>query len=75
MLATINTVIDQVQNAKTEFVKTCVTNDEVKKTLNTFINTQTNFTKKLAEHTWNYSMALGTLAYSFDANKAFGVKS
>ena len=71
MLSAINTAIDSVQAAKTQFVKTFVTNEAVAKPLNTYIDAQTSFAKKVAAEANSFFMTVGMAAYSFDAKKAF----
>lgn len=71
MLQIANTFIDTVQGAKTQFVKTFVTNEAVAKPLNTYIDAQTSFTKKVAAEANSFFTTVGTAVYSFDAKKAF----
>ena len=51
MLQAINTSIDTISGAKTQFVKTFVQNDEVAKQLQTFIDAQQSFAKIVAKTT------------------------
>jgi hypothetical protein len=71
MINYINTSIDAIQNAKTQFVKTFVTNEELAKPLNTYIDAQTSFAKKVAQETNSFLTTVGYAAYNFDAKKAF----
>ena len=71
MLSAINTAIDSVQAAKTQFVKTFVTNEAVAKPLQTYIDAQTSFAKKVASEANSFFTTVGTAAYTFDAKKAF----
>ena len=71
MLSAINTAIDSVQAAKTQFVKTFVTNEAVAKPLNTYIDAQTSFAKKVAAEANSFFTTVGMAAYNFDAKKAF----
>jgi hypothetical protein len=74
MLQAINTSIDTISGAKTQFVKTFVQNDEVAKQLQTFIDAQQSFAKTVAKTTVDFFTTLGTSATSFDAKKAFATK-
>lgn len=74
MIQVVNTAIDTVQGAKTNFVKTFVTNEELKKPLQTYIDAQTAFAKKVAQEANIFFTTLGAAAYNFDAAKAFSVK-
>ena len=71
MLSAINTAIDSIQGAKTQFVKTFVTNEAVAKPLNTYIDAQTSFAKKVAAEANSFFTTVGMAAYNFDAKKAF----
>ena len=70
MIQSINTFIDTFQGAKTSFVKTFVTNEELAKPLNTYIYAQTTFAKKVAEAAASFYTSIGLSLYSFDASKA-----
>ena len=74
MLSAINTSIDAISGAKTQFVNTFVKNDEVKNQLQTFIDAQQSFAKIVAKTTVDFYTTLGTAATSFDAKKAFATK-
>lgn len=74
MLSAINTAIDTISGAKTQFVKTFVTNEAVAKPLQTYIDAQASFAKKVAAETNTFFTTVGMAAYSFDAKKAFGSK-
>ena len=74
MLSAINASIDAIQGAKTEFVKTFVTNEAVAKPLNTYIDAQTSFAKKVAAEANSFWTTVGYSLYNFDAKKAFGTK-
>jgi hypothetical protein len=43
---TADTVIDSIQNSKKQFVKTFVTNEHIAESMNQFIDTQAEYTKK-----------------------------
>ena len=74
MLSSINTTIDTISGAKTQFVNTFVTNDELKKPLQTYIDAQTAFAKNVAKSTFDFFTSVGTAATSFDGKKAFAKK-
>jgi hypothetical protein len=71
MLQAINTSIDTISGAKTQFVKTFVQNEEVKKQLQTYIDAQQSFAKTVAKSTVDFFTTVGTSATSFDTKKAF----
>ena len=71
MLQNINTAIDSFQDAKKQFVKTFVKNEELAKPLNTFIEAQTLYAKAVAVEVNKFFTTLGMSAYTFDAKKAF----
>ena len=48
---TADTVIDTVQNSKKQFVKTFVTNEHIAESMNHFIDTQAEYTKKAIKAT------------------------
>jgi hypothetical protein len=48
---TADTVIDTVQNGKKQFVKTFVTNEHIAESMNQFIDTQAEYTKKAVRAT------------------------
>lgn len=74
MLSAINTSIDTISGAKTQFVNTFVQNDEVKKQLQTYIDAQSSFAKDIAKSTYGFFSVLGSSATSFDVKKAFATK-
>ena len=49
MLSAINTSIDTISGAKTQFVKTYVKNEEVAKSLQSYIDAQQSFAKSVAK--------------------------
>ena len=72
MLQNINTAIDSFQDAKKQFVKTFVKNEELAKPLNTFVDAQTSYAKVVAAVDVNkFFTTLGMSLYTFDAKKAF----
>ena len=74
MLQAINTSIDTISGAKTQFVNTFVQNDEVKKQIQTFVDAQQSFAKTVAKTTVDFYSTLGKAVSSFDAKKAFATK-
>jgi hypothetical protein len=48
---TADTLIDTVQNGKKQFVKTFVTNEHIAESMNHFIDTQAEYTKKAMKAT------------------------
>lgn len=74
MLQAINTSIDTITGIKSNFVKTFVQNEEVKKQLQTYIDAQQSFAKTVAKSTVDFFTTVGTSATSFDTKKAFATK-
>jgi len=74
MLQSVNTTIDTISGAKTQFVNTFVKNDEIKKQLQTYIDAQQSFAKTVAKSTVDFFTTIGTAAASLDAKKAFATK-
>ena len=74
MLSAINTSIDAISGAKTQFVKTFVTNEAVAKPLNTYIDAQQAFAKDVAQSTVDFYTTVGSAIAGFDAKKAFATK-
>lgn len=74
MLQALNTTIDTISGAKTQFVKTVVQNEEIQKQLQTFIDAQSSFAKAVSKSTVDFFTALGMSAATFDAKKAFAKK-
>lgn len=74
MIQPINTAIDTIQGAKTTFVKTFVTNEELKKPLQTYIDAQSSFAKKVVAEANTFFTTVGYSAFNFDAKKAFATK-
>ena len=67
----VNTFIDTVQGAKSTFVKTFVQHEGIAKTLNSFIDAQTKFTKELVKTTTDLTTHVTDELSKFDAKKAF----
>jgi len=59
-------IVDTIQNSKKTFVDTFVSDDEVKKTLNTFVDAQTKYTKAAVDAG---SSAMISLGYTFVSKK------
>ena len=74
MLQAINTSIDTISGAKTQFVKTFVQNEAVAKQLQTYIDAQQSFAKNVAKSSVEFFTTVGSAATSFDAKKAFATK-
>lgn len=74
MLQAINTSIDTISGAKTQFVKTFVQNAEVAKSLQTYIDAQQSFAKTVAKSTVDFFTTVGAAATSLDAKKVFATK-
>jgi hypothetical protein len=53
-----DTVIDQVQNGKKQFVKTFVTDGKIAATLNEFVDSQTEYTKRAFRATFDATSAV-----------------
>jgi hypothetical protein len=70
----VNTAIDTIASAKRTFVTTFVPNEELRKPLNTYIDAQTDFAKKVSAEVTNFVNAVGLAPYSVDIKKAFGTK-
>lgn len=73
---TIDSSIDAVQTGKKQFVKTFVTDEKIAGTLNQFIDSQTEYTKKAAKATMDAGTTLvqETLKHAQDAFKFDYVK-
>lgn len=67
----VNTFIDTVQGAKSTFVKTFVQHEGIAKTLNSFIDAQTKFTKELVKTTTDLTTQVTDELSKFDAKKTF----
>lgn len=57
---TLNEVIDTVQTGKKTWVKTFVSNEKVAEALNSFIDAQTDYTKKAAKVTTDTAAVLSS---------------
>jgi|LauGreDrversion2_2_1035103.scaffolds.fasta_scaffold162915_1 hypothetical protein len=67
----VNSFIDTVQGAKTTFVKTFVPDTKVAKTLQSFIDAQTTFTKQVVATTSDIAGYTQQQMKTFDASKLF----
>ena len=74
MLSYINTSIDTISGAKTQFVKTFVQNEAVAKSLQTYVDAQQAFAKTVAKSTVDFFTTVGSAVAGFDAKKAFATK-
>jgi hypothetical protein len=74
MLSALNTTIDTISGAKTQFVKTFVQNEEVAKSLQTYIDAQQSFAKTVAKSSVDFFTTVGSAAASLDAKKVFATK-
>ena len=74
MLNVMNYAIDNIQGAKTRFVKAFVTKDELKNPLQTYIDAQTTFAKKVVYEANDFLTTASLLAYSFNPKKVFESK-
>lgn len=74
MIPIINSAIDTIHGAKTNFVKTFAPNDEFKKPLLAFVDAQAVFAKKVAQEANTFFTTVGLAAYTFDVKKAFETK-
>lgn len=69
-----NTFIDTVQGAKTQFLKTFVTNEPVRKSLQSFVDAQTTFAKQVAKTTQEVVTLTSQELVKADFAKAFASK-
>jgi hypothetical protein len=74
MLSAINTTIDTISGAKTQFVKTFVKNEAVAKQLQTYVDAQQAFAKTVAKSTVDFYTTVGASAASFDVKNVFKTK-
>jgi inorganic pyrophosphatase/exopolyphosphatase len=74
MLQGINTFIDTVQGAKSTFVKTFVQDKEVAKSLQSYVDTQTQFVKTAAQVGHDLTFKTAQEVVKFDVKKFFGTK-
>lgn len=70
----INDTIDTIAVAKKAIVTTFVPNEEFRKPLNTYIEAQTDFAKKVVTEVNNFLTTTSLAAFSVDLKKAFGTK-
>ena len=74
MLKQVNAFIDTVQGAKTTFVNTFVKDKDVAKSLQAYVDTQTEFVKTAAQVGHDLSIKTAQEAVKFDVKKFFGTK-
>lgn len=70
----VNTAIDTIAGAKKTFVTTFVPNEELRKPLDTYIDAQTDFAKKVVAEVNNFFTTISLATYSVDVKKAFATK-
>lgn len=70
----VNYIIDTSQGIKTNLVKAFVLNEEVKKPIQTYIDAEASYLKKLSQDTVSFLTAVGVASMQFDAAKAFATK-
>lgn len=74
MLQHVNTFIDTVQGAKTTFVNTFVKDKDVAKSLQSYVDTQTQFVKTAAKVAHDLSYKTAEDLVKFDVKKVFATK-
>lgn len=74
MLSAYNAMVDSVRDVKSNFVKNFVSNDELKKPLDTYINAQAAFAKHMGHEVYAFMTTVGTAMNNFDAKKAWATK-
>lgn len=74
MLSAYNALIDSVRDVKSNFVKNFVSNDELKKPLDTYINAQAAFAKHMGHEVYSFMATVGNAMHNFDAKKAWATK-
>lgn len=74
MTQVVNNIIDSIVVAKKSVVNTLVSNEELRKPLNTFIDAQATFGKKVAAEVNEFVTTVGLATFSADMKKVFGTK-
>ncbi len=74
MTQVANNIIDTIVVAKKSVVNTLVSNEELRKPLNTYIDAQATFAKKVAAEVNDFVTTVGLAAFSVDTKKVFGTK-
>lgn len=74
MLQYANQAIDTVQGAKSNFVKTFIQDKEIAKSLQSFVDAQTEFTKVMVKSTYDVATKVATDVVKYDYTKAFATK-
>ena len=67
MLTYANMAVDAIQSGKTSWINTFVQDEQLKTPLQTFVNTQTDYTKQILKSAWDI-FTVTTEAWS---NKVF----
>ena len=71
MLQAINEGIDTIQGAKSTFVKTFVTDKQIQESLQSFVDTQTTFTKQAVKSMFDVGQTMVNQAVDYDYAKKF----
>lgn len=74
MTQVVENIIDSIVVAKKSFVSAFVPNEELRKPLNTFIDAQATFGKKVASEVNEFVTTVGLATFSADLKKVFGTK-
>lgn len=74
MLQYANQAIDTVQGAKSNFVKTFIQDKEIAKSLQSFVDAQTEFTKVMVKSMYDVVTKVATDVVKYDYTKAFATK-
>lgn len=74
MLQYVNTIIDTVQDAKSQIVKTFVKDESFAKPIQAFVESQRAFSKQVAKTTFDVAQKTAEEAVKFDAKKVFATK-
>ena len=69
MIAQINSFIDTVQGAKSQFLNTFVSDKAVRKQLQEIVDAQTSFTKVAAKNSLDIATKTAEEVVKFDASK------
>jgi uncharacterized protein YoxC len=69
MLQSVNTLIDTIQDAKKQIVKTFVQDKTLAETINEFVESQRTFTKQVAKTTFEVATESAKQVAKFDMSK------
>ena len=69
MLQSVNTLIDTIQDAKKQIVKTFVQDKTLAETINEFLESQRTFTKQVAKTTFEVATESAKQVAKFDMSK------